>query len=70
MKQKSFNKKLVLNKTTVANLKLEEMGAAKAGIYYTAMEWTCVSWCGCTTQYWYLCPTDWRFDDDCLPPID
>lgn len=68
MKQKQFNKKLVLNKNTVANLELNEMEAIKGGIYYTALEWTCNTWCGCTTQYFWLCPTDARFDDDCILP--
>lgn len=65
MKQKQFNKKLVLNKSTIANLKIDEMDGAKGGIYYTALNRTCNTWCNCTTNFWYLCPTDPNFDDEC-----
>lgn len=56
MKTKVFNKKLSLNKKTVAHLKNDEMHNSKGGaiptFYYTCVPtycrgWTCVaaSWC-------------------------
>lgn len=44
MKQKSFSKKLVLSKTTVSSLNLEELNNANGGLsgYYTDIQhcWT------------------------------
>jgi natural product precursor len=61
MKKRDFNKKLVLNKNTVANLDLEELHSIKGGTDVT-IEWTicrtrCVSECvSCDTVMHRTCP--------------
>ena len=50
MKSKKFDKKLVLNKKTVAHLNNEEMVAANGGIILSPMPtcvWICTETCSC-----------------------
>ncbi|MCP5104558.1 MAG: hypothetical protein GY950_14325 [bacterium] len=60
MKRKTFNKKLVLKKTTVANLDGDRMNKIKGGTIICTVVKTCIcttqggqicqNTCGCTTQ--------------------
>ena len=60
MKPKMFKGKLVLNKKTIANLKLHEMNSAIGGMKYT-LQVACTEECTLTDCIWTTpdwCPTD------------
>lgn len=53
MKRKTFNKVLTLNKSTVSNLGTNQMNEAKGGYLQTRFDDTCVTYCGCETNYFH-----------------
>ena len=55
MKTKSFNKKLVLNKTTIVNLNGEEMSGLKGG-FLTLITCPVTAWEECLSLYFSECP--------------
>jgi hypothetical protein len=65
MKKKTFNKKMLLNKQTIANLGDEQMARAKAGGIISFNTWTCPCYhtdrdenCPTTSNNLLLCDTE------------